>query len=62
LWSRGTASRGLVGSSRARTAVSFITDTGGMRLRRVAEGVIETIVGNGQPRHDGDGGPAHSGA
>ena len=38
----------------------FITDVAGHRVRRVdlRGGLISTFAGTGQPRHDGDGGPA----
>ena len=38
----------------------FIADVAGHRVRVVdlATGVIETFAGTGEPRHDGDGGPA----
>jgi DNA-binding beta-propeller fold protein YncE len=38
----------------------FIADVAGHRVRVVdlASGVIETFAGTGEPRHDGDGGPA----
>ena len=39
----------------------FIADTGNLKIRRVGpDGNIQTIAGNGQPGHTGDGGPALS--
>jgi len=38
--------------------MSFIADTGNNRIRKVANGVITTVAGNGTPAFSGDGGPA----
>ncbi len=38
----------------------FIADTGNSRIRKVTNGVISTVVGNGTPGFSGDNGPAAS--
>jgi sugar lactone lactonase YvrE len=38
----------------------YIADTSNQRVRKVSNGVITTVVGNGTPGFSGDGGPAAS--
>jgi hypothetical protein len=38
----------------------YIADTGNLRVRKVANGVITTLAGNGMPGFSGDNGPATS--
>ena len=38
----------------------YIADTGNNRIRKVTNGVITTVAGNGQPGFSGDNGPATS--
>jgi PKD repeat protein len=37
----------------------YISDSGNSRIRKVVNGVIQTIAGNGSLAFNGDGGPAH---
>ena len=39
----------------------YIVDSGNQRVRRISNGVITTIAGNGTPGFSGDGGPATGG-
>lgn len=39
----------------------YFVDSGNQRVRRISNGVITTIAGNGTPGFSGDGGPATSG-
>ena len=38
----------------------YIADTGNHRIRKVSNGVITTVAGNGTPGYSGDNGPATS--
>ena len=38
----------------------FFADRGDNRIRRIANGVIATVAGDGKPAYSGDGGPAAS--
>ncbi len=42
------------------TGSLYIADSQNHRIRRVSQGVISTVAGNGTPRFSGDGGPATS--
>lgn len=47
-----------VGLSVSADGSLFIADVAHARIRRVANGAVETVVGNGQRGYSGDGGPA----
>ena len=38
----------------------YVADTGNLRIRKVSNGVISTLAGNGMPGFSGDNGPAES--
>jgi sugar lactone lactonase YvrE len=42
------------------SGVLYIADTGNNRIRKVVNGVVTTVAGNGQSGYSGDGGPATS--
>ncbi len=41
-----------------RPGLFFVSDTGNCRVRRITDGAIRTVVGNGSCDYSGDGGPA----
>jgi sugar lactone lactonase YvrE len=41
-----------------RSGVLYVADTGNNRIRKIADGIITTVAGDGVPSLGGDGGPA----